>query len=783
MRRSRCLGIFIVCCVPYVDSAKGATESSRAAPDSGQRHGVSAAPRAGAHTVRHGAGAAPPQVPEQLRVMSTARTQSHGTSEVVSRAMMDKFVPGTSAVKMLAQLPGVQFTSSDALGVDTWSSTLYARGFVQDQMGFTLDGVPLGDQGYFTYNGLKSQAAIAPENIASMDISQGAGAVDAPGTTNLGGQISMVSSNPLQKAGARVSQSFGSWNAYHTFVRVDSGNLNRTGTRFYVSYVRNDTDKWKGAGYQFEQNVNAKLVQPLKNNSELSFFFDWNNLVQPVDYQDLSFNFLKVYGTRLDNYYPNYTNAYNAAAGKYTLGQDKTNDPKDVAYYDVGRVWNDYLAYTKLKLNMTNHLSWDTTLYGHGQKAMGVFTNPFHASPNGAPLSEQIKRPWLMRYGFTSGMNWHMGHNVLKAGIWYEYYRNAISQTLYEAPLLGQGVPDPNHLGAAFDRMWAFDFNTNTFMGYVEDQYYIKPNLVASVGFKAMTSTTRGSQVANNTGEAALAQGSLNASDGFLPHFNVDYHLDRHSELYFDIAKNLRTYADGGYGLGSVWGVTNLQTFNEMKKVIKPETDWTYMVGYRYQAKKLSASVSFYHTDFFNRLQTIASGNIVNPTDSVANVGSVHMNGVDVGATLRPVKGLSFYNSFSYNHGWYGSDVSDGGTTYHTRGKKIVNYPSFMYKTQLAYAYRGAEVHFDASYMSSRPFDYMNTLHVPSYWLASMGARYNFDRVGPLSTLSVGFNVYNLFNSTYIGTMGDNGNPMQGDYQSFSIGAPRSFFGTISASY
>ncbi|HQR91309.1 MAG TPA: Plug domain-containing protein, partial [Caulobacter sp.] len=52
---------------------------------------------------------------------------------------------GTSPLKAIDKLPGVTFQSADAFGAYEWSARISIRGFNQNQLGFTLDGVPLGD--------------------------------------------------------------------------------------------------------------------------------------------------------------------------------------------------------------------------------------------------------------------------------------------------------------------------------------------------------------------------------------------------------------------------------------------------------------------------------------------------------------------------------------------------------------------------------------------------------------------------------------------------------------
>lgn len=77
------------------------------------------------------------------------RRGSHSAVEVVTRETMDHFVAGTSPMQILAlTTPGANFASDDAFGLDTVANTLYVRGFNQTQLGVSLDGIPMGGQGF-----------------------------------------------------------------------------------------------------------------------------------------------------------------------------------------------------------------------------------------------------------------------------------------------------------------------------------------------------------------------------------------------------------------------------------------------------------------------------------------------------------------------------------------------------------------------------------------------------------------------------------------------------------
>ena len=165
--------------------------------------------------------------------MLASRNVSHAIDQVVSRTIMERFIPGTNPLQILsATTPGVSFGSDDPFGLDTRATTLYVRNFDQDPIGTTLNRIPLGDQGFQQYNDLDINEAIIQNNFAGVSLSQGAGTVDTTSAHNLGGALSYRSFDPEDKAGGRVSRTFGSNNTFRTFARIDSGVLNSTGTKF-----------------------------------------------------------------------------------------------------------------------------------------------------------------------------------------------------------------------------------------------------------------------------------------------------------------------------------------------------------------------------------------------------------------------------------------------------------------------------------------------------------------------------------------------------------------------
>ena len=741
------------------------------------------------------AAARPANVAESVTVVAS-RSVSHGAENVISKSVTAQFTPGVSPYKVLDRLPGVSFSSTDPLGIDTWGTSVYLRGFFMDQIGVTLDGIPLNDQTYETNNGVNIIQAVISDNIDRTVTSEGPGGVGVPSTSTLGGTIQFETADPPDRRGGKISQGFGSNDSYRTYLRLDTGRLNATGTKASVSYARSDEQLWMGAGHQFQQQAEAKLVQPIGQESSMKAFFNWSSLAE-WGYQDTSLSIIDGLGWRVPHLYPDYALAYRYAqarqGGTYILPITDAivaND-QEPYLYDGGQAEVDYTGGLNLDLMLTERLRWLTTLYG--QSDTGYYTYADYGTPsdNGAPFSEQVGQTRQERYGVHTRLQYDLGRHSISTGVWFENNNQQADLFWYNEPLLGAGPPlktvGPYDVyGPAFLQGYGFAWHTNNFTYHLEDVWHPRRDLRLVAGFKSMIATTAGGATYNNpdyTGADALPNGGLTASAAFLPHLGATWTFLRHHELYFDLAENMRSYQVLPNGIGnSLWSVQDQQTFAGLRDTVKPERDWVYAVGYRYNGPFVQASLAGYHADARHRLQAVSEGTITAPVSSVTQT-RVGIYGVDAALTLRPVRGFEFYNSVSYNHSVYDGDIVSQGEVYDTDGRKIVNYPQFMYKTNLSYRWRRLEVHFDAHYYSKRYFSYVNDTSVPGYWLTSTGARYDLGRVGPVRNLMFDFNVYNLLNSKYVSMMGQNGNPLSGDYQSLERGAVRQFFGTVSAEF
>lgn len=757
--------------------------------------------------------------PESLKV-SVQRIRSHSAEVAVTRAVMDRFIEGSNPMQVLAQTtPGANFTSTDAFGLDTYANNLYVRGFTQDQIGATLDGMPLGTQGFLNDNGVSITQAMIQDDIAGMTMSQGAGALDSFSAQNLGGAMTYVSSDPKDKAGGKISQTFGSYNAFRTYARVDSGVLNSTGTKFYASFARTDTDLWKGMGYQDELQANAKLVQPVGNRGKITAFFGYGDFTQD-NYLAMTKNMWQTMGRNSTYLTPDYNKAkqwaYYGQNGLMPPGsQGLTPDEVGDYAWDASQLQRTYLSSITAHFDLFKNVTSDTVAYGNVNSAIYGGTNNFVTSPSygtptlqadgsvtGVPMALEMAHASMRRLGFTQKFGIEAPHhNHIETGIWYENNSWSYADRLYEDGL-NSAHKNNSDFTAGTGNTWFVDqFNTNTFQFFLQDRWTIIPGMTLLAGFKSLTQTTHGGTKSDFTDQLASegwgaynrhpVNGTMTASGAFLPHFNFDYRFLGHHEIYWDIAENMRAYdyfsqTDSGTAWGNLGSdSTSAQSvFNSNKNTLRPERTWNYVVGYRYNSQIFSGSVDFYHTDYYNRLAAITEGTINNPSGALMNVGRETMNGADVQGTIRPVHGLEITNSFSWNDAEYQStSINYNGTNYDIKGKHQVYYPKFMYKANLNYTYKRAMFNFNVNYVGSRSMTYMNDEKIPAYWLASLNLAYNFGKIGFAQNIKAALGVTNLFNSNYIGGATGAASVTGDDNANLFVAAPREFYGTISAAF
>jgi iron complex outermembrane receptor protein len=733
--------------------------------------------------------------------------RSRQVQEVTS-ADISRLVPGSSPLKAIEKLPGVNFQSADAFGNYEWAVRISLRGFNQNQLGFTLDDVPLGDMSYGNVNGLHISRAIISENIGRTEVAQGAGALGTASTSNLGGTIQFYSDAPKSKAGVKASGTYGADDTWRGYVRLDSGDITGNGLKGYISYAYYQTDKWKGAGDQRQHQANAKVVQDLGDLGSLSAFFNFSDR-RETDYQDLSLDIIRRRGLRDDNLTGNYPlavqiakiyqNQQATAAGRpqpwFGAGIVLPNGPGslDDAYADAGGLRRDYLAGATFDAHLAPGLAIKTTGYYHSNKGQGSWITPYQATPAGAldnqgnvianpgALSYRTTEYAISRGGVLSNARYERGANTFEVGGWYEsnsfrqarrYYGLADSDTQSRDTLAFQNNP--------FITQWDGRYDTQTLQYHVEDTLKLFDDmLVVNGGWKGVKVINKARMLADSA--APLAQGQIEAHDWFQPQAGVVFHVSPQAELFADYTENMRAFVSSAT---SGPFATSQAGFDGIRTTLKPERSKTYEGGARFRQGPFQASAVGYFVDFRDRQLAFANGvGILGNTATLYNVGGVHTYGAELSANYRIFQPLSLFASYSYTHSTYQDDVlgGAGGTTVLApiKGKTAVDTPKHMIKGEIVYDDGQFMARAGADYMSKRYFTYTNDQSVPSRVLVDAAIGYTFHGDGFLDGFGIEASVTNLTDKKYIGTIGSNGFTAAGDNQTLLAGAPRQWFVTL----
>jgi iron complex outermembrane receptor protein len=762
-------------------------------------------------------------------VVVTAPGEFRVEQEMQSAALLEE-TPGTSPIKSISEMPSVNYQAADPYGSYEWAVRISLRGFNQNQLGFTLDDIPLGDMSYGNWNGLHISRAITDENVGRIVISQGTGGLETASTSNLGGTLQFYSADPSDKRSLTVNQTLGSWSAYRTFARFESGLIGHT--KFYLTGAYNLTDKWRGHG-QVGQNywqLNGKLVHYVGDKGVLSVFANVGDR-REVDYQDDNKVWAQKLGYNWDNY-GNWSQSIQAAwacdgAAPYptvlaplgpTAADYSNNDACDAGYYGGSGLRKDQIGGVTYKTALTYHLSLKVIGYGHHDDGRGLWFTPYlptyqnfytnYGSTNPAdivsPISLRTSEYQINRAGAIVSLAYEKGRNKAEGGAWFEGERWNLARRFYAT-----GATDPLHSLYSFPSnpfytQWEYVFNSEVYHLHLQDSFKVNDKLALSAGFKTVEMTTDGelSKTFQNTPApfytpGQYAQGQLTSGKPILPQVGANYKLLEGNEIFGDVAYNVRSYVPGGYGYGtSPWGTTQAG-FNALKSTTHPETSWTEEAGYRYTAKRASAQVSYFHVNFQNRLLAFSQGaGIAGNASILANAGGVTTNGVDGSVSIRITPEITLYNAATWNKSAYDSNTGASGTCIYAaangsclplKGLIVVDTPKALYKTNLEYKKSGAFARLGADYMSQRFFTYSNDNSVPGRFLTDLSLGYDRADLGAFKDLKIQANASDLMNSQYWASIGTNGfiysDPTSVSNNTLQVGAPRTISGTVSVRF
>jgi len=686
----------------------------------------------------------------------------------IGREELSRQPAGSSPLQLLAKLPGVHFSSADPWGNYEWAKRISIRGFNQQQLGFTLDGIPLGDMSYGNHNGLHISRALIAENLGAAEVSQGSAAIDTPSTSNLGGAVRFTTRGPQAERSLELAQTVGSDDTFRTFIRYDSGESN--GFSSFVSVLRHDAEKWKGYGPQDSRQFNGQLryatdtwnVGVLLNTSRRN----------ETDYADLSLDSARRLGFGWDNYALDWVRAIRAAAGQFSGSVISLDD----AYY-LGRGLRDDNLFA---LNAETAIG-DGTLraqyYRHTNEGQGHWVTPYRASSPTLPLSLRTTEYLIDRDGITASIELPFGIHTFSAGLWFERNEHNLQRNFYN--LNADSPPNRGYFFRHPDvRVFEQDFDTRTSVYFVNHRMELQDGrLLVDAGFRSLS--VESDAIARI---GTRAGGTIEASDNFLPQVGARFEIAPGFELFGSYAENMAAFRAGAGG--SPFAASQA-AFTALRGNLRPETSTTLEGGVRWGNDAVQTSLTLYSVDFQDRLLSIAQCvGILGCPAALANVGDVETRGVEAAIDWSLGQGLSVFGSISHNESTYASDYLDGTTVVRTNGKTVVDSPELLMNVELRWQRDGWEARVGAKYTDERFITFLNDAKVPDYWVTDASLSYDFGAIGWARELKATFNVTNLFDEEYFATVGTNGFLASypnwvGGFHTLSAGAPRQMFLTL----
>ena len=727
-------------------------------------------------------------------------------NQIMNANQMELRAPGTSPIKLVERLPGVNYTGADAFGAYEWAVRINVRGFAQQQMGFTLDGIPLGDMSYGNFNGLHISRAVISENMGEVKMSQGAGLLGTNSTSNLGGTLQFASRRPDAEQSTTLAVTGGSSTFLRIYGRYETGAIDAMGGfRGYVAFANNEMDKWKGNGKQEQSQVNAGFVWPVGDMGE--FFGYYNNSVRrEADYQDMSKEMITRLGYDWDNFAPNWGLANlvaDIANNRGDTGAPVTNAGAgtlypapiatvDDAYFDASGLRDDDLFRLSYDGQFTENGRFDATVYSHDQKGQGLWFTPY-VSPFSfgggtagvtSPISVRTTEYDMNRLGGFFNLSYQFGDHEIEGGLWVE--RNRFNQARrFYANTRAKPNSVMNFQRGAYATQWEQKYNIDTAVFHIQDTWRVNESLTVLAGFKSIRVSNNGrtpingfaAPAANSDGDL---KGTIVSEDNFLPQVGFTYNLANNNQIFASYTENMRDL-----GLAPFSNRSQI-SFDAIKRLTNPESSRTLEGGWRFRGENYQGVIAAYYVKFDDRLLGIAQGaGIIGNPSIISNVGSVETKGVEFAGSIKITPEFTLFGSYAYNDSQYQDNVVNalGTILQATAGKTVVNAPNHLLKADLGYDNGSLFASLNANYTSERETTYTNIGgQVDAFATLDFSAGYRFSGSPFLEGLEAQINVTNLLGEEYISSVGTNGfaaSDAGESNQTFMVGAPQQVYFTL----
>lgn len=724
---------------------------------------------------------------------------------------LEKQRPTGNAYEALEMLPAVNSYNHDATGLFGGGMTL--RGFNSDQIGATINGVPVNDSGSFS---VFPQEYVDQENTCSQFVTQGSTDVDSPQVGATGGNFGIRTCNPENKQRFRIMHTIGQLNMFKTFVRVDSGKLSDNRSKFFISLSHAETDKWKGPG-------NAK-----RDHVDAGFNWDYdrfNYVHATLLYNDaLNNNINNLTKTEIEDpargYYFDFSNTF-IGHNSPEAGVRDIDLPQSPNYYELAtNPFRNAIFSAEAKMRISDNLDLKVLpyiWYGFGTGGLQQRyqeENAFYNSSNlprpanngrvdlnddGDTLDRVIVANSSVtktyRPGITSSLTYTVGNHEILGGFWYERARHQQTGTMVRVTDAGEPVdfflqdgairrPD----GTLFQSR---DWNTisTAYQAFLQDTIsFMDDKVKVNVGVRVPHIKR---DFTNFAGEANLRNTTTNLSGTYqverkykevLPQLGARYRLTPDDQFFASIAKNMKAppnFVFSNIGSNVMVGADGI---GQLRGDVQAETSVNTDIGYRHQDSKFIATFTMFFVDFKNR-QATAYDPVVDRS-SYTNVGDVKNRGFEIEVGNMPVNGFSFYGSYGFSDSEIKENLESAeGIFLPTAGKEMPLTPRHKMSLSAEYQNGAFWTRLKARATGKQAGTLTNDEWAHGYTTFGIDGGYTFANFGMFKRPKLQINVSNITNKQYrnpSSTTVTHTNGAGAGTLRYYLGAPRFISATLS---
>jgi iron complex outermembrane receptor protein len=770
------------------------------------------------------------------------------TRTVVDQDFIARQMPGQTIAETLNVVPGYNFTNNDPYGNS--GGNIRLRSFDGPRISLQWDGMQLNDTGNYAI--FTNQVADS-EIISAADVAQGTTDVDAPSASATGGAINFRTKVPDRTAGIEADVQGGSYDFRRGFIKGETGEIGPWGTRAFISGSWTKYDKFKGPGELDKRQFNARVYQPIGDNGDFaSLAFHWNrnrnnfyNNPTLSDYKNFGYKFDEdQICTRLTPG-PGAQNENNNIIVDF-LGNQKIGSCTN--YYnlrinpsDTGNIRGQFKYHLRDNVIFTFDPNFQYVLAnGGGFTVLSETDNRLRGKAGPTAPGKDLNGDGdtldsvttyspnntnTRRYGINSSLIWDINpdHHVrLAYALDYGRHRQTGEFTFTDPagnPLDVFGGKD-GHGPKIFanDGSWIrtrdrFSIATLNMVAAEYDGHFLDNAVEVRAGVRApwfkrelnnycfsqngstnvlCTTQPIGSTLPNgnvtfagNSNQFIAPYSAEKKYHKVLPNIGVSYKFLEDHQVYISYAEGLSAPRTD-----NLYTVTRLSDGSLSNPGVQPESTKTIELGYRFTRSTVQATLAAYHTDFENRIVSSFDPDLGVFIDR--NIGNVEIQGVDAGVTWNVLPNLTYIGNVSYIDATVQSNIPQaGGNFLPTQGKKLVETPDWQWFQRLEWTpIEPLSVGIEGKWVGKRYATDVNDEQVPDYQVWDLDARWMLPEINGKRRTYVQFNVHNLFDEAYLGSISSQTNAItikapngttiaNGLAPRYSLGSPRTFQFTI----